>query len=71
MARFAVWLGGIFLNRFETPVITGTADMLADGVQLFGRNFRVIQTGKVQQYMLLALVNVIAFGLLFYFLLGQ
>ncbi len=70
-ARLGVWLGGIFLNRFENPVITGTADALADSIQWFGQNFRVVQTGRVQQYLVLALVNVIAFGLLFYFLLSQ
>jgi hypothetical protein len=39
---------------------------VGEGVKTFGRRFRVIQTGQVQQYMLMALV--FAFGTLFYYL---
>jgi NADH-quinone oxidoreductase subunit L len=46
------------LNRlFDRVVINGAADMVADGVKAFGRNFRQIQTGQVQNYLFLALIN--------------
>jgi len=32
---------------------------------------RVIQTGRVQQYMVMALVSLVAFGIIFYLLLVQ
>lgn len=68
IARVAFFLGGIFRNRFELPVISAGADRLADVFQWLGRTFRTIQSGKVQQYMIMVLVNVIAFGVLFYYL---
>ncbi|HNB54379.1 MAG TPA: hypothetical protein PK530_20705, partial [Anaerolineales bacterium] len=68
IARVAFFLGGIFRDRFELPVISGGADRIADVFQWFGQTFRTIQSGRVQQYMILVLVNVIAFGVLFYYL---
>jgi len=69
IARVAFFLGGVFRDRFELPVISGGADWVAGVVQWFGHTFRTIQSGRVQQYMLLVLVNVIAFGFLFYYLI--
>jgi NADH-quinone oxidoreductase subunit L len=69
IARVAFFLGGVFRDRFELPVISGGADWLGGIVQWFGHTFRTIQSGRVQQYMILVLVNVIAFGFLFYYLL--
>lgn len=46
------------LNRlFDRVVVNGAADKVAEGVQAFGRNFRQIQTGQVQNYLFLALIN--------------
>jgi F0F1-type ATP synthase membrane subunit c/vacuolar-type H+-ATPase subunit K len=46
------------LNRlFDRVVVNGTADAVAEGVKAFGRNFRQIQTGQVQNYLFLALIN--------------
>ena len=70
VARVAVFLGHTFRDRIELPVIGGAGDATGESVKWFGRNFRFIQTGRVQQYMILVLVNVVAFGVLFYFLLG-
>ncbi|NJN45094.1 MAG: hypothetical protein HC806_10505 [Anaerolineae bacterium] len=67
VARVAFSLGGV-KDRFELPVISGGADRIADGFQWFGQTFRTIQSGRIQQYMILVLVNVLAFGFLFYYL---
>ncbi len=69
VARVAYNLGSVFRDRFELPVIHNAGDLAGESVKKFGFNFRVLQTGRVQQYMLLVLVNVIAFGALFYYLL--
>ena len=46
------------LNRlFDRVVVNGAADLVADSVKAFGRNFRQIQTGQVQNYLFLALIN--------------
>ena len=68
IARVAFFLGGVFRDRFELPVVSAGADRIADAFQWFGHTFRTIQSGRVQQYMILVLVNVLAFGFLFYYL---
>ncbi len=46
------------LNRlFDRLVINGGADAVANGIKAFGLNFRQIQTGQVQNYLFLALIN--------------
>jgi NADH-quinone oxidoreductase subunit L len=66
IARILGNLGTIFRNYFDKPVVNGIGDAVGEGVKDFGRRFRVIQTGQVQQYMLMALV--FAFGTMFYYL---
>ncbi len=68
LARVAFTLGGIFKDRFEMPVISDGADSIGDGVKIFGRNLRLIQSGRVQQYLSLVVVVVVLFGVLFYLL---
>lgn len=68
LARVAFFLGEAFRDWFERPVIHEGANRIADGFRWFGQTFRAIQSGQVQQYMVLVLVNVIAFGFLFYVL---
>jgi NADH-quinone oxidoreductase subunit L len=46
------------LNRlFDRVVVNGAADAVAESIKAFGRSFRQIQTGQVQNYLFLALVN--------------
>ncbi len=42
---------------------------LAESVRRFGVSLRTIQTGRVQQYMIMGVFMVVAFGILFYYLL--
>jgi NADH-quinone oxidoreductase subunit L len=54
------------LNRlFDRVVINGLADTVAEGVKAFGRNFRQIQTGQVQNYLFLALINALVLALVY------
>ncbi len=69
LARIANWLGTNLRDRIEMPVISDGADALGDGVKIFGRNFRLIQSGRIQNYMNLVLVIVVLFGVLFYLIL--
>jgi NADH-quinone oxidoreductase subunit L len=46
------------LNRlFDRAVVNGGADKVAGSLKAFGANFRQIQTGQVQNYLFLALIN--------------
>jgi NADH-quinone oxidoreductase subunit L len=59
-------VGGILRNWIDKPVVNGIGDFVGEAVKWIGRTFRFVQTGRVQQYMVMALV--IAFGTLFYYL---
>lgn len=69
IARATLWLGGIVRNGFDLPVINGAADGMGKSVRWFGFELKGVQTGKVQQYMLTAIIVIVAFGVMFYYLL--
>ncbi len=56
VARVTYSAGGVF-RLFDRVVINGAADLLGDATRAFARGFRHIQTGQVQNYVFLALVN--------------
>jgi len=66
ISRITFSLGSIFRNYIDKPVINGFGDFVGESVKRIGRTGRFIQTGRVQQYMVMALI--IAFGTLFYYL---
>ena len=68
-ARVSVALGHFFRNYIDKPIINMPGDLLAEGTKWVGEKSRGIQTGRVQQYMILALVVISAFSMLFYYLL--
>lgn len=65
IARIASSVGGILRNYFDKPIVNGFGDFVGEGVKKVGRNLKIIQTGRVQQYLIMALV--LAFGAMFYF----
>jgi NADH-quinone oxidoreductase subunit L len=65
IARIASNVGHIFRNYFDKPVVNGFGDFVGEGIKKIGRTIKVIQTGKVQQYLIMALI--LAFGAMFYF----
>jgi NADH-quinone oxidoreductase subunit L len=70
VARASVAIGHFLRNYIDLPIVNGSADMLSEGVKRSGASLRAIQTGRVQQYMLVAMVTVVTFGAVFYYLLG-
>jgi NADH-quinone oxidoreductase subunit L len=67
VARISLSLGSFLRNVIDLPIINGAADMFSEGVKRFGNGIRVMQTGRVQGYLL---VSVIFAGLLLsYFLI--
>jgi NADH-quinone oxidoreductase subunit L len=64
IGRGAVSVANAF-RSFDTSVVNGGADALADDVKRFGRWLREIQTGRVQNYLLLVLVSVVLLAALY------
>ena len=66
VSRFTYAMGIFFRDFIDGPIVNGFGDLVGEGAKWFGDKLKVIQTGKVQQYMLIALVFV--FAALFYFM---
>jgi NADH-quinone oxidoreductase subunit L len=69
VARFSLFLGHVFRNYFDKPVIN---EFLGDGtgkvVKVSGSGLRKIQSGRVQYYMVASVVVLVIFAFLYYFL---
>jgi NADH-quinone oxidoreductase subunit L len=69
-ARITGVIGNFLRDYIDKPVINEFfGDNLGEGTKRLGHWFRVIQTGKVQQYMIVAVISLAAFSVLFYYLL--
>ena len=64
VARSAYRIGEAF-RVFDRVVINGGADALAQSIKELGQGFREVQTGRVQNYMLLVLLMTIIIFILF------
>jgi NADH-quinone oxidoreductase subunit L len=63
-------LGSVIRNYFDLPVINRLiGDGSADATYWFGNKLRAVQTGRVQQYLMFALVTFIVIGAALYFFL--
>ncbi len=67
VARASVALGRFLRNYIDLPIVNGFGDAVGEGTKGFGRSFRALQTGRVQQYMLVALAHLVAFLVLVYY----
>jgi NADH-quinone oxidoreductase subunit L len=69
VARFSLFLGHVFRNYFDKPVIN---EFIGDGtgkiVKVSGSGLRKIQSGRVQYYMVASVVVLVIFAFLYYFL---
>jgi len=61
-------IGDFFRNAIDRPIINGFGDLVGETAKRFGRWFRFIQTGRVQQYMLIALLILAVGSILLYYL---
>lgn len=68
--RFGLWLGRFLRNIIDLPLINGFGDSLADGTRGTGGMMRGIQSGRVQQYMLISLMAVVLLGIFIYYFLA-
>lgn len=68
-AYISIVVGNFFRNYIDKPIVNGSGDFVGEGTKRLGRTLRFIQSGRIQQYMVVALVSLAAFGVLFYYLL--
>jgi NADH-quinone oxidoreductase subunit L len=69
IASVTVVIGHFFRNAIDKPIINGFGDWVSEITKKIGHDIRPLQTGRVQQYMIMGLVTVTAFAILFYYLL--
>jgi NADH-quinone oxidoreductase subunit L len=65
-ARITYVVGGFFREYIDIRIVNWFGDRLGEGAKTIGKNSRVIQTGRVQQYMMIGLAFV--FVAIFYYL---
>jgi NADH-quinone oxidoreductase subunit L len=65
IGRGALWLGSVVRNYFDAPVVNGAGDGLSKGVRRGGEALKPVQSGRIQQYMVLTIALVVLAGLLF------
>ncbi len=53
-------IGAFLRQRIDNPIINGFGDFAGSGTNRLGRELKVIQTGKVQQYLLVGMLLVFA-----------
>jgi len=70
VARFALWFGRILRQFFDIPVVNGAGDGVAKGARVLGTDLKVVQTGRVQQYMVIAITGLIVVALIFILVLA-
>jgi NADH-quinone oxidoreductase subunit L len=63
IGRTGVQFGDALREYIDTPLINGFGDRLGKSVKDAGRSARTVQTGKVQEYLLVALAMVIVAGI--------
>ena len=69
LARFSLFLGHVFRDYFDKPVINGfVGDGTGKAVKASGSGLRKIQAGRIQYYMVVSIVVLVIFAFLFYFL---
>jgi NADH-quinone oxidoreductase subunit L len=67
IARTVEWLS--FRNKdFDTYIVNAAGDSVAGGIGSFGRSFRRLQSGRVQQYLAIVSGGVVLLALLFVWL---
>ncbi|OGO29939.1 MAG: hypothetical protein A2Z16_13705 [Chloroflexi bacterium RBG_16_54_18] len=60
-------IGNSLRDYFDKPVVNGFGDFVGESTKRIGVWFRAIQTGRIQQYMILALISMVFFSGVFYY----
>ncbi len=71
IARFGLWLGNLLRNSFDVPVVNGAGDNAARGTRGLGLLLHEKQSGRIQQYMAIAVSLLVLAILVIYFMVGK
>lgn len=71
IARFGLWLGNLLRNSFDLPVVNGAGDSAARGTRGVGTLLHEKQSGRVQQYMVVAISLLVLASLVIYLTVGK
>jgi len=66
IAGFTLRVGSFLRNHIDLPIVNGSADLVGESIKTAGRDFRVVQSGRVQLYLI---VGIFFTGLLLSYML--
>lgn len=66
VGRLGLMVGHGFRELIDRPLINGAGDALAEGTREVGARLRVLQPGRLQVYLLIALVGILLIGLVLF-----
>lgn len=69
IGRLGLWFGDIIRTYFDMPVINGAGNGISNATRTLGSRLRVIQTGRIQQYMITAILVMIVAALVLFIIL--
>jgi NADH-quinone oxidoreductase subunit L len=56
IGRTSLRLGAFLRSYIDMPIVNGAGDLVGEGTKRIGRTIRVIQTGRVQEYLIIGIV---------------
>lgn len=59
IGNVSLGIGNVVKDYIDVPVVNGTSDKSGETVKDWGQNLRIIQTGRVQQYLLMTMAALI------------
>ncbi len=71
IARLGLWLGRVARNVIDLPVVNGAGDSAARSTRGLGTFLHEKQSGRIQQYMVVAISVLVLAGLVIYFTVGK
>jgi hypothetical protein len=69
MGAFVGIFGGFLRNYIDKPIVNGLGDFFGESTKKVGQQSRLLQSGRVQQYMIVGLATLAAIVTLVYYLL--
>jgi NADH-quinone oxidoreductase subunit L len=58
VGRTSLKIGAFLRSYVDMPIVNGAGDLVGEGVKKIGHSIRVIQTGRVQEYLIIGVVFV-------------
>jgi NADH-quinone oxidoreductase subunit L len=58
VGRSTLKIGAFLRSYIDMPIVNGAGDLVGEGTKRIGRTIRVIQTGRVQEYLIIGIVFV-------------